>query len=43
MRTDGFDLINQYSELFHEVCDEVDQMIEEGLCHFTDDGIIVYH
>ncbi len=43
MRTDGFDLINQYPDLFHEVCDEVDRMIEDGSCHFTDDGVVVYH
>ena len=43
MRTDGFDLINQYPDLFHEACDLVDQMIESGECHFTDEGIVVYH
>ena len=43
MRTDGFDLINRFPDLFHETCDLIDQMIELGECHFTDEGIVVYH
>ena len=38
-----FVLMKRYPNQFREVCEEVDEMIKEGLCQFTDDGIIIYH
>jgi len=41
MSTTGFDLINNFKDMFDSVCDEVDAQVESGEVIFTDDGIIV--
>ena len=41
MSTAGFDLINNFRDIFDEVCNEVDDQVENGSIIFTDLGLIV--
>ena len=41
MSTTGFDLINNFRDVFDDVCNEVDAQVESGLIIFTDDGEII--
>jgi len=41
MSTAGFDLINNFKDVFDDVCNEVDAQVESGSVIFTDAGIIV--
>jgi len=41
MSTSGFDLINNFRDIFDDVCNDVDDKVEKGIVIFTDSGIIV--
>jgi len=41
MSTEGADLIHRYPDVFHEVCELVDDAIEAGEIAFLDDGTII--
>jgi hypothetical protein len=41
MSTAGFDLINSYSDVFNEVCNEVDDQVQNGSIIFTDEGFVI--
>ena len=41
MSTAGFDLINNFKDIFDEVCNEVDDQVENGSIIFTDLGLII--
>lgn len=38
--SDGPKLMTSHKKLFENVCQEVDHAINEGVAHFSDDGII---
>ena len=41
MSTSGFDLINNFRDVFDDVCNEVDEQIDTGNMVFTDEGVII--
>jgi len=41
MSTTGFDLINNFRDIFDEVCNEVDDQVQNGSIIFTDEGFVV--
>ena len=43
MSTSGFNLISNFKELFEEVCEEVDDLVDTGKVTFTEDGILIFH
>ena len=43
MSTSGFNLISNFKELFEEVCEDVDELVNTGKVIFTGDGILIFH
>ena len=41
MSTAGFDLINNFKDVFDDVCNEVDAQVESGSVVFTDAGEVI--